>query len=403
MNAVQVTATSRPQFFVLDAFVDQEKLTIARRATAVLEPRVSFALSNCLLSLDLFRDMLRPILGGGLDVLCSGHGLRLKGLAFLDVVAVNANILQPGSTTYGDVLDAQIDAGTIIGTAMGRVAPFLDEAIRLGDLIYLDEGLRQTTIGSPVQDVDLNVADIVLGSAELLAKRVVDLKVDLDLGPLAGAEILLQVSDPRQIVLGAVPGDPDAIARTSQIRLHVNGVELAGLVEVDLTIDVANASARLSDQGAPCSTDRDQTVAVFSPVQADLLQVTVEARALGMTLWAVSDDMDEHGFRYDRVTRTMTFSHADLRDRQGKTFGPTTSGLTASLREDIRNLILGASSEILPGLVGDLLGRTFSNLDRSVALLGDPVDDLLTELVGLDLAEAELELLDVRCRFRLAI
>nr|WP_281070724.1 pilus assembly protein TadG-related protein [Oceaniglobus trochenteri] len=403
MNAVRVTARARPHFFVLNAFLPEEELMIARAATAALKPRVSFALSNCLLSLNLFRDMLRPVLGASLDTLCSGHGLRLRGFEFLGLVAAEADILQPGHTTYGDVLDAQIDASTIMGTATGRTVSNLLGDIRLGDLIYLDEALRRTVIGSPIHEVELSVADIVFGSAEILGARVVDLGVNLDIGALAGADVLVQVSDPRQIVLSAVPGDPNAVARTSQIRLHITGVRLAGLVELNLIIDVANAAARLSDGGNACSESASQPVAVFSPVEADLLQVSISARALGLSLGGSTDHMDSEGYRYEPVSRSVSFTYGDYAQGRSKTFGPTTPGLTASLRQDLRHLLVDIIADVLPGPVGGLLGNVLGGLDRVVGLVGGPVDALLIGLLDLKLAEAQLDLLKIDCSARLAL
>ncbi|WP_108483963.1 pilus assembly protein TadG-related protein [Oceaniglobus ichthyenteri] len=402
-NAVRVTATARPRFFVLGAFLAQDELMIARAATAAVRPRVGFALSNCLLSLNLFRGMLRPIVGAGLDTLCSGHGVRLRGFEFLGAVAAEADILQPGHTTYGDILDARIDASIIIGTALGQTITRRLGDIRLGDLLYLDRELRRTVVGSPLHELELAVSDIVFGSAEILGKRVVDLKLDIDLGPLAAADITVQVSDPRQIVMGAVPGDPDAVARTSQIRLHVNGVRLAGLAELSLIIDVANAAAHLSDDGVACSKAPEQSVAVFSPVEADLLQVSVRARALGLSLGGNTDHMDENGYRYEPVRRSVSFSRADYDHGTAKIFGPTTPGLTASLSNDLRRLIIDIIGDVLPGGLGRLVGGVLGLVGGVVGQLTTPVDQLVVALLDLKLAEARLDLLAIDCNARLAM
>lgn len=184
-NAVRVTAASHPTLFALSPWLNPDELAVTRSATAAMQPRVSFALSNCLLSLDLLRGLLEPIVGANLDLLCAGHGLRVNALTVLEEIGLQANILEPGQTTYGDILDAQIDLGDVLTGVLGTVIPGGLGSVQLGDLLYLGGDLREVVVGSPVPAIEINAADLVFGSAELLYTNVANLSLGVDLGSVA--------------------------------------------------------------------------------------------------------------------------------------------------------------------------------------------------------------------------
>ncbi|MEO6299202.1 MAG: hypothetical protein ABIO62_06190, partial [Paracoccaceae bacterium] len=96
-------------------------------------------------------------------------------------------------------------------------------------MIYLAPDLRNIRVGQPLPPLSLNAADIAFASAELLGKRVASVQANVTLPSIGTVQAKVMVGDPRQIVLGAIPGDPNAIARTSQIRVELPAVAIAGL------------------------------------------------------------------------------------------------------------------------------------------------------------------------------
>lgn len=380
-NAVRVTASSYPRLFALMPWLDSETLSVRRTATAALDPRVSFSLSNCLLSLDLLNGLLRPVVGADLDLLCSGHGLRVHGLSLLEEVALRANVLEPGHTTYGDILDAWIDMGDILGAVFDRTFPSGLGAVQLGQLLYLGEDLDRAIVGSPVQEIELNAGDIVFGSTELLYRNVANIALGIDLGSIAGADVGLQIGEVRQVVVGAKPGDPDAVARTAQIRLSIAGVSLLRLVSLNMEVELARAEATLSDQANSCSTLDDAVVASFQPVTAELLAIGI---SLDLPLLP-SISLGTNHFGQAPDTPRIDFTYAEYMDGTAKTVQPE-SGPVTETSQDIDAVTGGL---VLP------LGLT--------APVTSLLDAILVDVLGLTLAEAELAVTDVTCKGRLAI
>lgn len=379
-NAVRVTAASYPRLFALMPWLDEETLSVRRSATAALDPRVSFSLSNCLLSLDLLNGILRPIVGADLDLLCAGHGLRLDGLSLLEEIALRAKVLEPGQTTFGDILDARIDTGHVLGAVFDRSLPTGLGPVQLGQLLYVDEKLRRTVVGNPIDEIEINAADIVFGSVELLYRNVAGVSLGIDMGPVAGANVGLQIGEARRVVMGAPPGDPEAVARTAQIRLRIAGVSLVNLVTLDLDVELARAEATLSNEANPCSTLKDSVVARFSPATAELLATRI---SLGLPLLG-SLSLGTTQFGNPPVAPQVDFTRAEYTAGTVKTVQPP-SGPASELAEDIDAVTLGL---VLP------LGLT-----RPVTAA---LDAVLTDVLGLTLAEAELSVIDLSCKGRLA-
>lgn len=342
---------------------------------------MSFSLSNCLLDLDLLNGILRPIVGADLDLLCSDHGLRLQGLTLLEDIALRADILEPGQTTYGDILEAWVDLGTVLGAVFDQTFPTGLGQVQLGQILYLVEDLDHAVVGSPLHTVQVNAADIVFGATELLYRNVADVALGIDLGPIAGSEVGLQIGEPRQVVMGARPGDPDAIATTAQIRLSVDAVSLVDLVKLNLDVELARAEATLSNGGNSCSRKDDAVVASFSPVAAELLSVTI---SLDLPLLP-SISLGTSYFGNTPTATTVDFTYAEYIDGTVKTIQPPSGPLTETT-EDVDALTGGL---ILP------LGLT-----RPVTAA---LDAVLIDVLGLTLAEAELTVTDLDCAARLAI
>lgn len=425
MTAVKVRVSSQANLIALRMFMSDDNLSITRAAVAsVTQSRVSFALSNCLLNLRLLDPVLRPILGTDVDVLCAGRGVdtRVDVLGFLTALSTEAALLTPSGTAmhYGDVLDASLPTDVIFETLLGRPVAVPRDYVRLADILYLAPDLSALQVGTPVEAISVDMSDILFALAEVLAERVIDLDLSLDLGGLAGLNASLRVADPRKIVIGAVPGDPDAVARTSQIELDLADINISGLFALHLRIGIANAEATLSAQGDACAAAPHAEIAVFAPVDVSLLDIDLGIRVLGLPA-----QYREAGIavetRTQREMRRVSFTRQEYEDTPIKVLTPggytRDDDLVSSLQTGLGGLLSDAQAQIrvereaCHGLLSCLIGGTFGllnsimnrltgtivNVLNALGAEGRLTNAILEDLVGLGIARAELELLDVSC------
>lgn len=432
VTAVRVIARSPARFPVLGRFFFREvQPLVSRPAVSVAQPRVSFSLSNCLLSLHLLNGLLEPLLGAEADLLCSGEGLRINALTLMGELAARGRFLSP-ATTYGDVLDAEFPLVDILDAAYGQTTgltprempDFASEPLRLGDFLHVAPGLRAAKVSNTVlPPLEFYFADLVFGSLEVLGTRVIDLQAKLALGEVAGASVALRISEPRVVVLGAVPGDPEAVARTAQIRLKVEDLQLSPLLRLSLGLNVASSSATLSPAGRHCSPKDQDLAAVFAPVSADLLDAD-----LALQLSPVPGIFPPGLLRQTRLmessTTSLEFTHEDVAAGTSKTLradryrpdihgpesiGRAVEGLVAELKahgvgkNSSRGRCQSASGCLLEPVTAVLdpvhqgLTRVLSPQEHGVLQM------LLEDALGFAFVETRLEVLDVACQRRLAI
>jgi hypothetical protein len=238
------------------------------------------------------------------------------------------------------------------------------------------------------------------------------------------------VGDPRKIVLGAIPGDRNAIARTSQIRVQLQAIKIANLFNLTLGLDVANASAALTDLAATCSQDPDTVVAVFDPVKASLLDLDLRVDVLGLPLnlsglGQVTDAV------VTRVQRRVSYTRHEATFQPVQRFGPqftadinamsngiedTVAGMltTASVAIGgqsnsgstcanplacLVNASLSATNLLLKTLFGQL-NSAAGNVLNATGAEGLLTHGIISDLLGLSVAQANLELLSAGCSGR---
>lgn len=440
VTAVKVIGRSPARFPVLGRFFLREAPPlVTRAAVATVDPRVSFALSNCLLSLNLLNGMLAQ-LTAETDLLCSGHGLRINAVSLFRRLALQGELLTP-ATTYGDVLDAQLPLIDILEAAYAtaglpaRLATpaFAFGPMRLGELVTVGEGIRELQVtNSLLPPLDLSLADLVFGSLEVLGERIVDLEAELALGRVAGAAVGVRISEPRVIVLGARPGDPNAQARSAQIRIAVEDLKLSPLLRLSLGLDIANSRAALSAEGAPCSRHAADTAALFDPVTAELLNVDIALELLGLPLGRLLEPVKSLKLMESRVTR-LSFTHDDVArgvqkevhadDYQIDVQAPAqitqavarlvgafhheveTSGAGGSCKGPGCALSsgLGAGLDVVLGTVGTALSTTRANLANPQSAEGGVLQTLLEDVLGFAFVETQLQVLGATCRHKLAL
>lgn len=433
-NAVRVTVRSKAVLYILPLFTNADEAAVVRVAVASQAPRVSFALSNCLLSLNLLRPLLQPLMGAQVDVLCSGRGIdtQISGQRLLQSLQSSAHILTPSGSeaTYGDILDANIPLSAVLGSVFGIPIANTGGSIRLREVIYLAPDLRSLRISQPLPPISLNASDIAFASAELLGKRVATVQTGVTLPSVGTVQARVTVGDPRQIVLGAVPGDPDAIARTSQIRVELPAVKIANLFNLTLALNVANASAKLSDEGATCSQNPSTVVAVFNPVTASLLDLDLRVEVLGLplnlsSLGNVADSL------VSRVQRKESFTREEATNSPIKTLGPEVAPDLDALSHQVEavvshmlnvasgqmslqagpgttcsnplgcliNTTLSTTAVLLRSLIGQVNTAAF-NVNQATGLEGTATHGLIRDVLGLSVAQAKLQLLNAGCEGR---
>lgn len=428
-NALRVDLTTNARLFLLSLFLDDTDLVVERSAIVRFQrPRVSFALSNCLLNVRLLEPILRPILGARLDVLCSGRGIdaRIEVASFLTDLAIDANLLTPSGSplTYGDVLNASVPVSTVFSNLFGQIESAPNARVSLSDVIYLSPDLAALDVGSPLSNVSINAADLAFATAEILGSRILDLGIGLSLGPVANVRASVRISDPRQVVIGAIPGDPNAVARTSQIALDIAEIDILGIFGLKLDIRVANASARLSRDTDPCGRVPSQVVAIFDPVDASLIDIAFGVRVLGLPDGQAALGIEVDTMR-DRSTRRITFTRQEYLDNPVKTILPSgmqsdttvASALrtgTAQILENRRRAIdearpscsgligcvLGGTLRLLNNLLSSIVGTlttTVANVLNALGAEGTLTNAILNDLLGIGIARANLELLHVQC------
>nr|WP_286173873.1 pilus assembly protein TadG-related protein [Rhodobacter sp. NTK016B] len=429
-TAVQVFVTTPVKLYLLDMFMGDEGLIVRREAIAATDPpRVSFALSNCLAELALLRDFLRPLIGAEVDVLCSGRGVdtRINILETLGDIALEASLLTPSGepSTYGDLLEADLPAATILSVLTGQNVPPGLGTVRLGDGLVLSEDLRRLRVGTPIRGVEFYVADLVLLTAELLTEHLLSLQTDLTLGAFGDVGARVTIGEPRRIALNVVPGSPEAYAQTSQIRVQLDELNILGIFKLRLNIRLANAMATLSDEGDTCATDPGAVIAVFDPVDASLIDIDLMSRVQGLPLGTEALGMQVDTAR-ERATRRVAFTRERfttdpvvelgpvgpaaeevVTDLLGNTLGDMLDRSRARIEEALSlqtcNSILSCATSALNALAQTLtslastLVLTSANVANGLGAEGNLTNDLFSDLLGLDIARAELELLSVSC------
>lgn len=431
VTAVQVQIRAPARLYLLNLFMSEDALIVERSAVAAVEPpRVSFSLSNCLATLRLLDPILRPLIGVAVDALCSGRGLdtRVDLFPMLSDLAVSANLLTPSGdpVTYGEVLDADLPVASILTALTGiPVPPAQGRAIRLGDVLVVPADLRGVRVDTPVHAAQVQAGDLVLASAELLAMNVVSVDTTLTLGPFANVQAAVRVSEPRRIVMNVLPGSPEAYAQTSQIRVELDRLSILGIFTLRLNLRLANARATLSDEGDTCAMEGGAEIAVFDPVDASLIDLDLMTQVTGLPVGSQALGMHAET-ESTRETRRVSFTRQQYLDDPVVRFGPTgiaaeeaavdllTNRLSSMLDQTAETIQNARSVQQCTSLLGclgnvvDAVGALLSSIASSVLVTsvnianglgadGTLTNALLADLIGLQLARADLELLEVVC------
>jgi uncharacterized membrane protein len=301
-EAVQVTVTNA-RTFVFSGLTGIDKGGATRSAVAQAGTSACFKVGSFALGLATNDSILSAILGDAAAArVLSYDGLVAANVSLLDLAAelgvgTPDALLSAPNVTVGQLLDASAallteEGGTTnleMATALGQIktdlGPLVDDYVQFGELLSLGQG------NNSALDAQINVLDLLTGGL-IVANGVNAVSVpELNLNVL-GTTLTAQlwITEAPKIACN------DGIATTAQgyvrlsgtINLSVLGIGVR-LTNVALTISLANASARLVNDGA-CTGD-EITVEVFDQTLANVrLQATIQLVVL--LVWANVGSID---------------------------------------------------------------------------------------------------------------
>lgn len=287
-NAVRVTKRSQSPTYFARLFGFGNLTQIDTEAVAAYTKYVSFSAGTRVASLDA--GLANQILGGLLDTtvnlsLIDYNALadaNIDALEFLDALATEVG-LQAGSDTYGDLLEAGVTVGDILGAAVEvltgdsfegdpsvatlalqtALSPVGNTPVDLGDVLDLAPVAQRTvgSIGSSLgDDVPFNLFDLVSGTAMAIGEgQAVGFDTDVNLGSLASVSGTITVGAPMaHMAIGKV-GDS---VRTSQVTVQLSArvsVPLLGrILDIPIYVDAGSGTAEVVS--IPCITSGTHAV-----------------------------------------------------------------------------------------------------------------------------------------------
>lgn len=287
-DSVQVTL-SRPSPTPLVAFFTADR-SLNASATAMSRPQAGLSVGSSLVSVGGLagnNGLLSALLGGPVSL----DAVSYQGLVDADV-------------TIGELLDAQISAGTVdnllatdlslpgalnlladaidttAGSAEAAAAATLQQlasiadagrTVALGDIVSVESGL-----GSLIDSLPINVAGLLSGLAQAANQGApVQLPVGINLGGLANATGQVNVIEPPQIAFGRAGldrnGQPRTVANTAQVAIQLQVTVLGALpsvlggalINLPIYLKIASAQAVLDDINCAGPANPDNTGGTF--------------------------------------------------------------------------------------------------------------------------------------------
>lgn len=423
-DAIRVTVRSDYEPMLLAPFINLDQSTIVRQAVGQQNALVAFTLRNRLLSLNSQRSILDPLFGQILQVdtnLLDYDGLlntRISLQELIGIVDVEANL---SAMTYEEVLAASVDTANII-SLISDALPLNAVAqignIQIGDIIDISPRLANLTVNSLLPDLSINAFDLLTTIARLQLAQGQPLSVStgLTVSPLANVALQLEVIDSGRSVIGFVRDVPPLSASVAQIDTFLSA-DVANLVQLVLELQGASATATLLTLNCNATAPTD-TLATFS--------VTTSAASLGLTATLLDtrpETSARSGLPISIAGSTQTISvtldqyqnnqpvHI-LNEIQSSSITDSVSNILDNLRNDLQaesdrcDGFLGFLVCPLLNLVGNLL-NVISNLISSLTnliantLFLDSVVQSILDILGIQVAQAEIILDDFKCGSRL--
>ena len=437
-----VTESDQPEAFLLRARQEVPRsivasglfpgtVTLEKTAVARRVPVATFSVGSWLARIDssnvgLVNALLGALVGGSVDLdLVSYQGLAAADVSLGDLLGAGETVLGAGVGTPEELLNADLTLGQLgdifvealsrSGQSTAEIQALLADVavgalgtIRLADVLSVDDGTGQSALDAAVGLGDLLVASLMLANERSALELDLDgLNISIPGVTNLRSDARVAVIEPPQIAIGR-PGE--AVARTAQVRLQLNNeldVTLLGipLADVPLNVALGAAEGEAALDGIRCRRITNDAFGV---------DLSVATTAVGLQLGQF-DNMESSGSVTGQSAVTIGGGLLNIRltmqldatpspgsqsaisfdvsrdalPRSGTTGG---GGLFGGIGSDLQINLTVLGVGLLPSGLQSLLGRLLRDL---LNLLVATIIDPLLELLGLRLAGADVELIDV--------
>lgn len=433
-NAVQVTLKQPGTIFFARAFSVQEP-EISVRAVAARAEMAAFGLGSRLVSLQggVANQVLSALIGGSVSLSVMDYrALADADIAVADALSALASSGKVRAGTYGEVLEAAVSLGDYLqvlaevaggngdataALALRRLARSAGSRLDVPLSTMIDAGpFASLIVGDKAPGFDLGASALELVSfATTLAngERQVEIELDLGVPGIARTRLVLAIGEPMQGTTLMAAGGPGTRISTAQLRLRllaeVGGEGLFRTIRLRLPVylDLAHATAVL-DRVACRSSGAVSVRVGAKPGLASLWIGEVDPDAMAdfsvpapvertriADLPMIRVDGFSHVESGSARARSVTFSRSDIGKAPGRTLASdallqtAVTSLLGDLSLEIRMLGMGLGEVAVSDAVTDTLARVAAPLDSTLnTLLG---------VLGVNVGEADLRLLGVRC------
>lgn len=436
-SAVHIDATRTTRASLAGALLSKDMVTLTATATAQpkpVEPMVTFSLGSRLLKAD-GSGLLGTLLGDDINVTAVGYeGLANATLSVGDLIDLAAEagtangLLEDVELNLADLLEISelqalarsqsadsnvLDAGvSLFSDAINGFIGLGLNAVRLSDILDVDPARADEALKAEVSLGSLLETMVFVAPEEGGEPgSLIDLeRLGLDLGPLGGVELALDVIEPPQVAIG-VPGcttgetpcngNWKTEVRTAQLRLGAQTeikVSLLGIgllsLDVLASVEVAEARAGI-DEVESLGDGRYElaTEAYHQPLEV-VLSVGASLLSPGSALSDWLDGLGSNGGTGVKMSPSPNEIIWSPDVQSSAPFYPQSSGdVTDALFSEADTLavfvdVAGINTEVPAGILLPVLKPVLSDLVSSAL---DPLIDLL----GVRLSSADMKIIEV--------
>lgn len=422
-NAVRVQATHTvPMMFVLPG--GQSRQLRAEAIAAGSPPVASLSLGSGLLNLSTASSVLGLLLGNTVNLsIADWNGLANANVTLeqlrLRLGAGTVDQLLNTTLSIQDFYALVLNAASkqaLLGAALGSPVTQLGLngiGTKLTLQQLLDLGVL-TPAASSAAEVGLNVASLLTAAAyvargtDAAALNIPGLKVDLGIVQISAATGLTVIQPP-QVAVGPARRLPNGTWRTTasaaqvglQLRVSATVNLLLARADVDLPILVRAATARADLTGLQCAAVPAQRRATVN-VSTGLLEACLseDGRSCPPKSFSIAKVSTPLGLQLAGIKATPTAQNAASQPSSELTLAPGASAQVSSSRAVgsavdslLNNLNPSLEFGTLPVPIGDLL----MPLVKPVVGLVDPIVNVLASTLGINLANADLQVNSIDC------
>lgn len=444
INAVRVEVELPWRPLLWSPLFSGDDYVIARSAIASAgEPFAAFTLRNRLLSVDsssspLLAPLLADLLGAGglgLNLAAVGydglanatvslHDLLGLGSVGADLDAVTFDEVLSASVTVQDFMTLLTDEGTLPPGVLGG-ASLPNRTLQLGQLLKVPDSVLDLNVGDVLPDIEVGAFDLLMVAAGLSGfdpSERLSVATGIDLAPLTGIQAEAGLIRAPVTFAGPVSADNPLSGSISQVDLSVASSAL-GLLSVAATLSAADADVTLTNLDCSAS-EPDDILATFtattgvatlgidlsllSPIDGEDAAQTAPAVPIAAHTQQIEIRLDQVG---EPVPIPGQIALSDVTSALSLTLG----NMRGDLQEDrdeteaerynrcMRTLfglgcLLDAVIQVLDQVISELT-TVIDNLTNVLAssLMLDGLAQALLDLLGIDVARAEIVLNDYVC------